>query len=152
MKKILLLALATMAFVAVTLSSCDRVRNTRFLTTKDSVAVNNMVHEVMEPSFTSAEEFTNYALAESDYLEFTTIVRGLEPITISSIAFNVIKEHKMVDYAGFVREYEKNKNLYDVFDAETKRSSKSSNRPATLEEIVQFRALDKPSDTINVKQ
>ena len=57
----------------------------------------------------------------------------------------------MVDYAGFVREYEKNKNLYDVFDAETKRSSKSSNRPATIEEIVQFKALDKPSDTINVK-
>ena len=150
MKKFLLFVLAAMAVVAVTLSSCGRVRNTRFLTNKDSVAVYNMVHEAMEPSFTSADEFTNYALAESDYLEFTTIVRGLEPITISSIAFNVIKEHKMVDYAGFVREYEKNKNLYDVFDAETKRSSKSSNKPATLEEIVQFRALEKP-DTINVK-
>jgi uncharacterized lipoprotein YajG len=147
MKKILLLTLTTMAIVVVALSSCDRVRNTRFLTNKDSVAVYNMVHETMEPSFTSADEFTKYALAESDYLEFATIVRGLEPITISSIAFNAIKENKMVDYAGFVREYEKNKNLYDVFDAETKRSSKHVDKPLTIEK---FNALEK-SDTINVK-
>lgn len=147
MKKILLLALATMAFVAVTLSSCDRVRNTRFLTKADSVAVYNMVHQAMQPSFTSADEFTDYALAESDYLEFTNLVRGLEPITISSIAFNAIKEHKMVDYKNFIHEYEKNKSMYDVFDAETKRSSKPGNRPLTIE---QFSALEKP-DTINVK-
>lgn len=147
MKKFLLFVLATMAVVAVTLSSCDRVRNTRFLTTEDSVTVNNMVHEAMEPSFTSADEFTDYALAESDYLEFTNLVRGLEPITISSIAFNAIKEHKMVDYKNFIHEYEKNKNMYDVFDAETKRSSKPGSRPLTIE---QFSALEKP-DTINVK-
>lgn len=147
MKKILLFVLATMAFVAVTLSSCDRVRNTRFLTTKDSVTVCNMVHEAMEPSFTSADEFTDYALAESDYLEFTSLVRSLEPITISSIAFNAIKENKMVDYKNFIHEYEKNKSMYDVFDAETKRSSKPVDKPLTIE---QFRALEK-SDTINVK-
>lgn len=111
------------------------------------MAVCNIVHEAMEPSFTSADEFTDYALAESDYLEFTNLVKGLEPITISSIAFNAIKEYKMVDYKNFVHEYEKNKNLYDVFDAETKRSSKPVDKPLTIE---QFRALEKP-DTINVK-
>lgn len=148
MKKILLLILAAMSIVAVSLSSCDSVSNRRSkLTSSDSVKVYNMVHQAMQPSFTSADEFTDYALAESDYLEFTNLVRGLEPITISSIAFNAIKEHKMVDYKNFIHEYEKNKSMYDVFDAETKRSSKPGNKPLTIE---QFSALEKP-DTINVK-
>ena len=148
MRKFLLLVLATMAIVAVSLSSCDSVTNRRSsLTTGDSVKIYNMVHQAMQPSFTSADEFTDYALAESDYLEFTNLVRGLEPITISSIAFNAIKEYKMVDYKNFIHEYEKNKSMYDVFDAETKRSSKPVDKPLTIE---QFRALEK-SDTINVK-
>ena len=148
MKKILLFVLAIMSIVAVTLSSCDSVGTRRSkLTTRDSVKIYNIVHQAMEPSFTSADEFTDYALVESDYLEFTSLVRSLEPITISSIAFNAIKENKMVDYKNFIHEYEKNKSMYDVFDAETKRSSKPVDKPLTIE---QFRALEK-SDTINVK-
>ena len=147
MKKFLLLALATLSIAVASLSSCSDGRRHSKLTTGDSIRICNMVHQAMEPSFTSADEFTDYALAESDYLEFTNLVKGLEPITISSIAFNAIKEYKMVDYKNFVHEYEKNKNLYDVFDAETKRSSKPVDKPLTIE---QFRALEKP-DTINVK-
>ena len=147
MKKFLLLALATLSIAVASLSSCSDGRRHSNLTTGDSIRICNMVHQAMEPSFTSADEFTDYALAESDYLEFTNLVKGLEPITISSIAFNAIKEYKMVDYKNFVHEYEKNKNLYDVFDAETKRSSKPVDKPMTID---QFRALSKP-DTINVK-
>ena len=148
MKKILLLALSA---VVLMLSSCDSIRNNSRFTGQDSVKVNDIVHSAIMPSFTDADEFTDYALAESDYSEFVNIVKSLEPITISSIASNAIKENKMVDYNGFVREYEKNKNLYDVFDAETKRSQKPADKPATIEQIIQYKALDKPSDTINVK-
>lgn len=152
MKKILLFALLALSAVVLTLSSCDsRGNNSRF-TGQDSVKVHDIVHSAMMPSFTDADEFTDYALTESDYSEFVNIVKSLEPITISSIAFNAIKENKMVDYNGFVREYEKNKNLYDVFDAETKRSQNPTDKPATIEQIIKYKALDKPSDTINVKE
>ena len=152
MRKILLFALLALSAVVLTMSSCDSRRNNSRFTGQDSVKVNDIVHSAMMPSFTDADAFTDYALAESDYSEFVNIVKSLEPITISSIAFNAIKENKMVDYNGFVREYEKNKNLYDVFDAETKRSQNPTDKPATIEQIVKYKALDKPSDTINVKE
>lgn len=152
MKKILLFALLALSAVVLTMSSCNSFRNDSRFTGLDSVKVNDIVHSAMMPSFTDADEFTDYALAESDYSEFVNIVKSLEPITISSIAFNAIKENKMVDYNGFVREYEKNKNLYDVFDAETKRSQNPTDKPATIEQIMKFKALDKSSDTINVKE
>lgn len=152
MKKILLFALLALSAVVLTLSSCDSFRNNPRFTEQDSVKVYDIVHSAMMPSFTDADEFTDYALAESDYSEFVSIVKSLEPITISSIAFNAIKENKMVDYNGFVREYEKNKSLYDVFDAETKRSQNPTDKPATIEQIIKYKALDKPSDTINVKE
>lgn len=151
MKKFLIVAaFAAAAVLLGTLTSCDKISGK--FSAADSTTVAKMIDSSVNPAFDNADQFTRYALDKADYQEFVEVVRNLESITIASVASNVVKEYKYVDYNGFLREYKRNKAMYDTFDQETKRVGlgNSSIDPPTLEEKVEKRLLPNP-DTINVK-
>lgn len=151
MKKFLIVTVFAVAAVLLgTLTSCDKISGK--FSAADSTIVAKMIGNSVNPAFDNADQFTRYALDRADYQEFIEVVRNLESITIASVASNVVKEYKYVDYNGFLREYKRNKAMYDTFDQETKRAGlgNSSIDPPTLEEKVEKRLLPNP-DTINVK-
>ena len=149
MKKFIFGLIATIAILCgMSLTSCNGGSRSR-ISTKDSLKIVHMIESQQSPQFNDADEFTDYILAEASYKEFVDLASRLEPITISSIAFNVIKEHKYVDYHGFMREYRQNKSMYDVFDQETKKTHNINNNaePPTID---QYRCLDHKPDTLKV--
>lgn len=149
MKKFLFGIIATVAIMyGIALTSCHGGSRSR-ISTKDSVKIAKMIEFQQSPQFNDADEFTDYALAEVGYKEFVDLTSTLEPITISSIAFNVVKEHKYVDYHGFMREYRQNKSMYDVFDQETKRAN-SNNKHIEPPTIDPYKSLDHKPDTLKV--
>ena len=141
---------AVSVLFSTTLTSCEKLSGG--FTKSDSTIVAKMIADAIMPAFDNADQFTRYAIAEGDYQEFVSIVRTLEPITISSVASNVVKEYHYVDYNGFLREYKKNKPMYDTFDQETKRAGLGNDNidPPTLEEKV-VNKLEPSPDTIKVK-
>lgn len=149
MKKFLFGIIATVAIMCgIALTSCHGGSRSR-ISSKDSVTIVKMIEAQQSPQFNDADEFTDYALAEVGYKEFVDLTSTLEPITISSIAFNVVKEHKYVDYHGFMREYRQNKSMYDVFDQETKRAN-STNKHIEPPTIDEFKCIDHKPDTLKV--
>lgn len=149
MKKFLIVAVFAAAAVLLgTLTSCDKINGKS--SAEDSTIVARMIGNSINPAFDNADQFTHYALDKAEYQEFVEVVRNLESITIASVASNVVKEYKYVDYNGFMREYKRNKAMYDTFDQETKRAGTSSNKeqPATM--LDKFRSEVSP-DTIKVK-
>lgn len=146
MKKFLAIAaLAMLGAIGVSLTSCEKLNDG--ISYADSIKINKMIDETMSPSFDNADEFTRYALNEGDYQEFVQTVRTLESITIASIASNVVKEYKFVDYNGFMREYKKNRPMYDTFDKETKRAGVGEHHDEPIEQLVSMRLQPAP-DTI----
>lgn len=149
MKKFLIAAvLAACSVLLCTLTSCDKISGK--FSTADSTVVAKMIDNSINPAFDNADQFTRYALDKADYQEFIEVVQSLESITIASVASNVVREYKYVDYNGFLREYKKNKTMYDTFDQETKRAcvDKDAKQPVD----VSFQMALKPvPDTINVK-
>lgn len=148
MKKFLIVAVFAAAAVLLgTLTSCDKISGK--FSAADSTTVAKMIDNSINPAFDNADQFTRYALDKADYQEFVQTVRTLESITIASIASNVVKEYKFVDYNGFMREYKKNRPMYDTFDQETKRAGITTHEdpPVTIDK---FRSEVSP-DTINVK-
>ena len=149
MKKFIFGIIAAVAIMCgLALTSCHGGSRSR-ISSKDSVKIAKMIEFQQSPQFNDADEFTNYALTEVSYKEFVDLTSTLEPITISSIAFNAIKNNKYVDYNGFMREYRQNKSMYDVFDQETKRAS-STNKHIDPPTIDEFKCLDHKPDTLKV--
>lgn len=150
MKKFLIVAVFAAAAVLLgTLTSCDKISGK--FSAADSTTVAKMIDNSVNPAFDNADQFTRYALDKADYQEFVEVVKSLESITIASIASNVVKEYKYVDYNGFLREYKRNKAMYDTFDQETKRAGVNTHEdpPVTIDK---FRsAVSSNQDTINVK-
>lgn len=149
MKKFLIVAAFAVAAVLLgTLTSCDKISGK--FSAADSTIVAKMIDSSINPAFDNADQFTRYALDKADYQEFVEVVRNLESITIASVASNVVKEYKYVDYNGFLREYKRNKAMYDTFDQETKRAGITTHEdpPVTIDKL---NALKSNPDTINVK-
>lgn len=150
MKKFLIVAVLAAAVVLLgTLTSCDKISGK--FNAADSTIVAKMIDNSVNPAFDNADQFTRYALDRADYQEFIEVARSLESITIASVASNVVKEYKYVDYNGFLREYKRNKAMYDTFDQETKRAGVNTHEdpPVTIDKLKS--AISPTSDTINVK-
>lgn len=148
MKKFIfgLIAIVTLMLGVSMLSSCDNIgRNHSHISKRDSVQIAKMITDFQSPSFSDPEEFTTYAVDESRYQEFVSIVSKLEPVTISSIASNAIKNNKYVNYLNFVSEYNKNRAIYDTFDESTRRLASETDPKA----IECYKKLEVP-DTINI--
>lgn len=106
--------------ISGTLASCHR--HTKDADEQAQSEVPADFDQYLNPVFTDAYAFADYAIDESKYAVFTKTISVLDRTTIITIATTVMKNNNgSVSWKTWLNEYNSHKVIYDNMDAVTKR-------------------------------
>lgn len=115
MKKFLTLILTAIVTIVISgsMTSCHR----HYIDENDDVAQVTQ-NDVTTPTFTDADAFADYAMDESQYIEFLNKITELDRMTILTIAEASLKNNKgSITWRTWITEYKINKTVYTNMDA-----------------------------------